>query len=100
MGNPIIKIKDKYFEWSTIVDAPLSRGLTKEGLKAYIGIKYGEKGLSELSKRIERVENKGTSSYVSDLEELINYNRAGEDEKTLTKEEIYNKYTKGDGLNG
>jgi RNase P/RNase MRP subunit POP5 len=100
MGNPIIKIKDKYFEWSTIVDAPVSRGVTKEELKGYIKRKYGEKGLSELHERLKRVEDKGTSSYVTDLEGLINCNRAGENEETLTKEEIYNKYTKGDDLNG
>jgi len=95
MGRCIIKIKDKYFVWSTIVDAPVTYGMDKEGLKNFIKLEYGNKGLRELPKRLERVEEKGVSWMdKTDLESTIDFNRAGENEECISKEEIYERYTK------
>jgi len=92
MGRAIIKIKDKYFEWSSIVDAPVTYGMNEEELKSYIKGMYGEKGLRELPARLVRVEETGTSFIGSSLEDIIPFNRAGANEENLTKEEIYQIY--------
>jgi hypothetical protein len=93
MGRAIIKIKDKYFEWSSIVDAPVTYGMSKDELKSYIKGMYGEKGLRELPTRLLRVEKTGTSFVDrTSLDDLISFNRAGENEENLTKDEIYQIY--------
>jgi hypothetical protein len=48
MPSYIIKLEDKYVVWSTIVDAPISRGMSKEKLSQYIEFHYGEGGLTDL----------------------------------------------------
>ncbi len=93
MPRYLIKIKDKYFEWSTIVDAPLTYGMNEDELKFYIKEKYGNEGLAELPARLERVEKQGTSCHFNyTLEDIGGCNRAGNKEKSLTIDEIYEKY--------
>lgn len=94
MPRCIIKIKDKFLVWSTIVDAPVTYALTREELEVYINAEYGRQGLIELPPRLERVEKYGTSfEEPTLLKDLINYNRAGDKETCLSEEEIYSKYT-------
>ena len=97
MGKAIVKIKDKYFEWSTNVDAPVTLGMSKSQLETYVKQRYGLSGAAELDERLKRVEDKGHSflGYYGTLtlDELIAANRAGDNENELTKEQIYNKYT-------
>ena len=94
MSKCIIKIKDKYFEWSTIVDAPVTYGMDKEELEEYIKSEYGNEGLRKLPERLKRIEEKGTSWVdFTNLEGTIEFNRAGENGKCISKKEIYEKYT-------
>lgn len=97
MGKAIVKIKDKYFEWSTVVDAPITYGMSKSQLEEYIKNEYGRQGLGALPERLKRVEEKGHSfrgGYgMMTLDELLACNRAGEKEEELTAEQIYDKYT-------
>ena len=89
----IIKLRDKYLEWSTIVDAPLTPGLTLEQLREHILSKYGLLRLKHLPSRLERVEKYGTSCLEGiSVSDLIKGNRAGENEARLTEEEIYERY--------
>ena len=95
MGKFIIKIKDRYFEWSTIVDAPVTYGLTLDELREYIKEEYGNEGLEELPARLERVEKYGTSSQNQEsAEDLCARNRAGENEKHISLKQIYKQYTR------
>jgi len=85
----IIKIKDCYFEWSTISDRPVSYGLTAEQMKEYqieeLQRKFEEdvKKIDEwLPKDLEKADRQGSSAWDSDdLEDAICCNRAGENEK-------------------
>jgi RNase P/RNase MRP subunit POP5 len=92
MGRYIIKIRDQYLEWSTIVDAPVTYGMTLQELREYIKEEYGNEGLEELPQRLERVEKTGTSAHGGDLEGTLLCNRAGLDETELTEDEIYDVY--------
>jgi len=93
MGRGIIKIKDRYFEWSTVVDAPITSGMTKNELRAYIKGESGNKGLESLEARIERCDECGTSFHGETLEGMLALNHAGEEGETeLTANEIYEEY--------
>jgi hypothetical protein len=84
--------KAYYFEWSTVVDAPVSYGMSLVDFKIYYQNQYGYDGISELSERLKRVEEKGTSSLIDDnIDDLIRCNRAGEREKRLTKKQLINQ---------
>jgi hypothetical protein len=86
--------KDYYMEWSTIVDAPVTYGCSLDEFKDYYKIQYGENGMRELDDRLKRVEEKGISAHppFDNIESLLEYNRAGEDESTLDKEGLLEKY--------
>lgn len=93
MGQCIIKIKDKYFEWSTITDAPITYGMSLEELRDYIQGKYGTDGLRHLKDRLKRVDVSGTSMVYDDcLEDTLIANRAGDGETEITAGQIYELY--------
>ncbi len=99
MPKYIVKLTDKktntdyYMEWSTVVDAPVTFGLSREAFEEYYQERYRPADYSELSKRMNRVEKWGTSSIDGETaEEMIIANRAGENETELTYEEILNQY--------
>lgn len=90
MGQFIVKLEGKYFEWSTIVDAPVSSPMTLEELKAHTLAEFGRVGYDELDARLERVEQNGFSlrdrSY--DLEALLCCNRCGPKETPFTEAQL------------
>jgi hypothetical protein len=93
MGRYIIKIKDYYLEWSTVVDAPITFGMTLDEFKGYYRDEYGKDAMRRLPGRLQRVEEKGISAHDLDgIESLGKFNRAGPDESTLTLDEIYQAY--------
>jgi hypothetical protein len=89
MPRYICKLDDLYFEWSTIVDAPITYGMTLEEFAEHYRSEYGESGMRDFSERMERVEQKGTSSHSdASVDELISWNRAGDGEQFLSKAEL------------
>jgi hypothetical protein len=85
--------KSYYLEWSTIVDAPVTYGMSLEEFKTFYYAEYGLHAMDELEERLRRVELTGTSSRMdSSLDSLIEFNRAGNGEKQLTKEQIIKRY--------
>lgn len=97
MPKYICKFQDKdqdyYLEWSTIVDAPVTFGVSLDEFKNYYRQQYGNQGMAELQGRLKRVEEKGTSTLEGgSLDELIRGNRAGRNEQTYTKEQIIEWY--------
>jgi len=86
------EIGERYLEWSTIVDRPVTYGMPLEEFKEYYRDEYGKQGMWNLDERMKRVESKGTSELDDDLDGTLKHNRAGPDETFLTKEEIYQIY--------
>ena len=100
MPTYIVKlIKEKkafYLLWSTVVDAPITYGLSLGELESYYRYQYGEHGMAALSERMRRVEEKGTSAHDDvSAEETISCNRLGKRGKTLSMDEIIQKYCEG-----
>lgn len=99
MGQFIVKLKEHYLMWSTIVDAPISRGMTLKQLKQWIRREYGQQGIDELSARLARVDEKGTSAMQdSSAVDTVWLNRAGPDESCLTIEGIYRHFCLGEEI--
>lgn len=89
MPRIICKLDGLYFEWSTIVDAPLTYGMTLDEFTNYYRGTYGTEGLATLPERLTRVEAKGCSSLLhTSIDDLIAWNRAGEDEAVATRAEL------------
>lgn len=96
MARLIVKLGGKYLEWSTVTDAPRTYGMTLAELREHIRFERGEDGLAALPERLARVEATGTSSQdVVTVDELIECNRAGPNERELTKTELIAKYCAG-----
>lgn len=106
MGRAIIKINDThrayYLEWSSVVDAPISRGLTLSELTERVRLEYGEDGVRALPDRLARVEKRGHSLIGSDeastVAGFISGNRAGADETELSLEQILTHYCHRAGI--
>lgn len=95
MPRLIAKFLDRYCEWSTVVDAPVSHMMSEQELHEYIGVEYGANGLANLTQRLERVQAQGTSSINGTTsEDLLSFNRAGQNESHIaTAEEMVAAYT-------
>ena len=93
MPKYIVKLKDLYFEYSTVVDAPTTSGMALADFKAYYRREYGNSGMKRLPKLLEMVHKGGTScpygDGMEDTDNLMWFNRAGPNEKRLTIDEIY-----------
>jgi hypothetical protein len=96
MGAFIIKLsddRDYYLIWSSVVDAPVSEGLSLEELRIWYKEEYGNHGMRDLDERLERVKSKGTSSKIhNSAEDTISCNRAGVDGTELTVQQIIDYY--------
>ena len=93
MPSFIVKLHDHYFEYSTIVDAPVTFGMLLPDFEAYYRERYGSEGMAELPERMARVEHSGTSA-LGDMssEKLMSGNKAGSNEANLTLDELYRAY--------
>lgn len=98
MPRYIVKIKDEetdedpYMEWSTVVDAPTSNLYPLDIFMEWYEWRYNAPS-NELSERLVRVEETGTSSQLGDTAKtLIEGNRAGEKESELSLKELIKKY--------
>lgn len=94
-----VKIKDKYFHWSTIVDAPITDGMTLDEFRKWYIKEYGRNGYKKemFDMMIEKLEKysavNGSGCVIAEtIEEAIDENRAGKNEKYLTAEQIYEQY--------
>lgn len=82
--------KDYYMEWSTVVDAPVTYGMSLEEFKTYYKDEYGKQGMDGLDERLNRVNEKGTSCMLDkSAEETISFNRAGKNGECISVEEIF-----------
>ena len=45
MGHCIIQLGEYYLVWSSIVDAPITYGLTEYGLRCWLEQEWGREGL-------------------------------------------------------
>lgn len=93
MPQYIVKLKDRYAMWSTIVDAPITNFVPLDEFTAWYRDRFGSEGMKTLPERLTRVEANGTSALDETLNDVINCNRAGEGERCLSHDELFERYT-------
>ena len=101
MPRYTVKIKDRYFHWSTIVDAPITDGMSREEfcawyLKEY-GVNHRFKNMMDLLEKYPAV-NGNAVVMAETMEDAISGNRAGENGEYLTADEIYEQYKPKEAL--
>jgi hypothetical protein len=97
MPNYIVKLNTpqgpRYLEWSSVVDAPVTCGMTRGEFRDWYKREYGASGMAGLEDRLRRADEKGTSSYFhASAEDQLQHNRAGNHETTLTLDQIVDFY--------
>lgn len=84
MPKVICRFEDLYFEYSTVVDRPVSKAMKIADFKMYYEHVHGKPAAFD-DARFSRVEAKGTSSLLdANLEEVIAHNRYGDNGNTLS----------------
>ena len=78
--------EERYLCWSTIVDAPLTYGVTREQIRTFWLERWGQRGLEDLDRRLAAGGDPETLAYVQPT------NRAGADETRLTIAQIVDYY--------
>jgi hypothetical protein len=96
MGRGLVRFerdgREWFVEWSTVVDAPITYGLTEAELRDYIREEYGRQGSADLDERIVRCRGTGTSFRGETGPTVILGNRAGHNEALLSEDEIVEWY--------
>ena len=89
MPQYIAKLNGLYFLWSTVVDAPVTGGMTLPEFREYYQDRFGTEGMRDLPQRMERVAAKGTSSRLDgSVDEMLVANRAGPGETCLDRQGV------------
>ena len=109
MGRGIVKVANDqgewYLEWSTVVDAPVTFGMTRDELEFYVedcevekynrseGLLAQEAVRQAVERRLERLDAKGTTYYhYESSESLLRLNRAGKNETHFSEDQIIDWY--------
>ncbi len=95
MGRCIAKLADdKYVEWSSIVDAPVTYILTRDHMLAHLDAEYGRSSFDENRRCLDRADKNGTSIQGMEysVEDLVSSNRAGKNGDNITLPEILEMY--------
>lgn len=88
MRGYIGKVDKRYFEFSTVVDEPVTFLMTKTEFKKYYREQYGEVGMRGLPERLARADETGTSCRERSFAEMIRCNVYGPDGENLNEEEF------------
>jgi hypothetical protein len=94
MPKFVVKLKDKYLEWSTVVAAPVTRGMTREQMARYLMQRETELAERSVEEVLKRADEYGTSRFPWEegIRAALVCNRAGDGEVEITQDEIYEKY--------
>jgi len=93
MSQIICHHDGKYNLYSTVSDGfCYVSALTLDQIKSLTKEEYGNHGMKELIKRLDRAHSTGCSMHNETLEELLICNRAGKNEKYLTFDECIKEF--------
>lgn len=98
MARTILRLEDSrdgaafYLEWSSVVDAPITFGLTREEMAVYHRDEYGRLDHELHFARRMKAADENKFQFGLTAEKIIAGNRAGPDESELTYEEIVDKF--------
>jgi hypothetical protein len=89
LGRYILHHKGWFFEWSTVVDAPVTQAMTEPEFRSYFLRLHGDHLEAELDERLARAKATGCSAAEGfSLADIVSHNRAGPGEACLSVEEV------------
>lgn len=92
MPRAVIKIKDWYLIWSTIVDAPIAC-CKEDELVQMVKTFFDGASPETIHRMVTSTKENGVSNVrAGTIDSVISYNHAGPKGRTLTRDEIYNVY--------
>lgn len=78
-----------FFEWSTVVDAPVSAAMSRDEFEQNYLHRFGYEGMRTLPERLARAVANGTSArHSTSLEDMVAGNRAGDNDEAISLGEI------------
>src|SRR5262245_38104891 len=98
MSRTILRLRDKYLEWSSVTNSPVTFGVEASTFIAYLRMTYGPEGLKDRAIDLEWARKYGVGQRLAsydrtrNLVKFIEGNRAGPDEAELNLYEIYQAY--------
>ena len=92
-----VQLDGKYFEWSTVVDSPITSPMSREEYLKWHLVEYGRIGNRDVDERLALADKHGTSCRYPPMsaKDLIAGNRAGEGETELSLED-FRAWVKGE----
>lgn len=89
MGRYILHHEGLFFEWSTVVDAPVTQAMSEAEFRSYFLRLHGDHLESDLDERLTRAKATGCSAREGySLADIVSHNRAGPNESCLSVEEV------------
>lgn len=92
MLSIFIRIKDYYFVWDEKFKHPISHGMKKNELLEWLQVEERQDAIDSFDNRIKRADETGSSSAYQNIDSLIKENKAGKNNESLTKEQIFEEY--------
>ena len=83
MANSICKIRDRYLVWSSIVDAPITPGMTRAEVLQWLLEEFGRANYSHWFRAVDEATGEPDSFCC---------NRAGKDERRLNIDGVWRRY--------
>lgn len=100
MGRVIVAVDHGearyYMEWSSVVDAPITRGMRLTEFLDHFRAEYGQTGMRQLADKLDRANRYGTSCLrPTSFDEYIAGNHAGLHGTEATRGQIVSHYVLG-----
>ena len=101
MGRFVVKLgPNQYVEWSSVVDAPVTNIMARHEMIQYLDHQDGARAFHENRERMKRADEHGTSCMApTSRDDIIQFNRAGENEKCITLAQIKRRYKRKEDSN-
>lgn len=100
MARITLKIGGKYLEYSTVLDKPITRGMTLEEYEKFYRDEYGNYGWSNDFAHNFGLADQFGSSVREDAETVIQFNIAGPNDRELTVDEMDRLYCQLESIDG
>ena len=88
MGQSIVKIKDKYLVWSSVVDAPITYGMTRAAVLAWLRDEHGRSSFDYWQRAVAETD----ADPAEKIKDAIIGNRAGKNEQPINADGVYRRY--------
>ncbi len=93
MGEAICHHEGSYLIWSSVTDTPILYNCTEQDIKDHVRREYGQSGMRDIDRRLDRARLIGTSSMMhGSLRDMVLGNHAGPNGEEITYDDVIRFY--------